>query len=98
MSDPVAAVYALVGLALSASGCVLALWCSRAPRSHYAGDVYHMTRRSHRRFAALSAGFAGGFVLSLRWPALNLPLLAFYILALVFYASSFARGFSDEDE
>ena len=57
-----------------------------------------MTRRSHRRFAALSGAFAAGFAASLRWPVINLPLLAAYTLLLVLYSSSFARGFSGEDE
>jgi hypothetical protein len=98
MPDPTGAVYAVLGLALSLGGGALALWRGRAPRSFYAADVYHMTRRSHRRFAALSAAFGAGFLVSLRWPVLNLPLLAVYTLLLVLYASSFARGFSGEDE
>jgi hypothetical protein len=57
-----------------------------------------MTLRSHRRFAALSAGFAAGFLAGLRWPVVVTPLLAVYTLLLVLYASSFARGFSDQDE
>jgi len=98
MPETTAALYALLGLALSLGGCALALWRSRAPRSFYAAEVYHMTRRSHRRFAALSAAFGVGFGLALRWPAANLPLLAVYTLLLILYASSFARGFSGEDE
>jgi hypothetical protein len=98
MRDATAAVYAILGLALSLGGGTLALWRARAPRSFYAADVYHMTRRSHRRFAALSAAFAAGFAASLRWPVINLPLLAAYTLLLVLYSSSFARGFSGEDE
>jgi hypothetical protein len=96
--DPTAAVYGILGVALTCGGGALALWRARRPRSFYAADVYHMTQRSHRRFAALSAVFAAGFLLSLRWPALNLPLLAVYTLLLVLYASSFARGFSGEDD
>ncbi len=94
-----AVVYALVGLGLSLAGGALALGRARVPRaSFYAAEVYHMTARSHRRFAALSAVFAGGFLLALRWPILDTPLLAVYTLLLVIYASSFARGFSGEDE
>jgi hypothetical protein len=96
--DSTATVYTVVGLALSLGGCAIALWRSRGPHSFYAADVYHMTRRSHRRFAALSAAFAAGFALALRWPAVNAPLLAVYVLLLILYASSFARGFTDEDE
>jgi hypothetical protein len=96
--DSTAALYAVLGLTLSLAGAGLALWRSRGPRSFYAADVYHMTRRSHRRFAALSAAFAAGFLLALRWPVVNIPLLAVYTLLLILYASSFARGFSGEDE
>ena len=98
MPDSTAVVYALAGLALSLGGCALGLWRSRGPRSFYAADVYQMTRRSHRRFAAVSAAFGAGFLLALRWPAMNLPLLAAYTLLLILYLSSFARGFSSEDE
>jgi hypothetical protein len=79
-------VYAIAGAALALAGALLALTRARRPPSFYAAGVYHMTRRSHRRFAAL------------RWPFIVLPLLAIYTLAFVLYASSFARGFSGEDE
>jgi hypothetical protein len=95
--DQSGAFYAILGLLLSLSGAALAL-TRRAPRSFYAADVYHMTLRSHRRFAATSGAFAGGFLGALRWPVLDLPMLAVYTLLLVLYASSFARGFSEDDE
>jgi hypothetical protein len=98
MHDATAVVYTLLGLGLSIAGGVLALTRGRAPRSFYATDVYHMTMRSHRRFALLSAAFASGFLMALFWPVLAIPLLAVYTLLLVIYASSFARGFSGEDE
>ena len=90
--------YAIIGLVLCAAGGLLALTRARAPRSFYAADVYHMTRRSHQGFAAASAAFATGFLIALRWPILDIPLLAVYTLLLVLYASSFARGFSGEGE
>ena len=90
--------YAVLGLVLSVGGAVLALTRARAPRSFYAADVYHMTRRSHRRFAALSAAFGAGFLAALRCPVITVPLLAIYTLLLVLYATSFARGFSGEDD
>ncbi len=98
MTDSIASVYAWAGLALCAGGAAFALTRRRSPHSFYAADVYGMTERSHRRFALLSAGFAGGFALALRWPILDVPLLAIYVLLLVLYLSSFARGFSGEDE
>ncbi len=97
MRDHSSALYAILGLVLSLSGTALAL-TRRAPRSFYAADVYHMTLRSHRRFAALSGAFAAGFLGALRWPVLDVPLLTVYTLLLVLYASSFARGFSEDDE
>ncbi len=90
--------YAVLGIGLSAGGVLFALTRARAKRSFYAVDVYHMTARTHRRFAALSAGFAAAFVGALRWPAVIIPALAIYALALILYLSSFARGFSGEDE
>jgi hypothetical protein len=97
MHDSIALTYAILGLCASIGGAITAL--IRAGRqSFYAATVYHMTTRSHRRFALLSAAFAVGFIGALRWPVLNLPLLAVYTLALVLYASSFARGFSDDDD
>jgi hypothetical protein len=98
MRDATGSLYALLGLGLSLAGAMFALTRARAPRSFYAADVYHLTLRSHRRFAALSAAFAAAFLLALRWPQLDVPLLAVYTLALVLYLSSFARGFSGEDE
>jgi hypothetical protein len=76
-------VYAIAGAALALAGALLAL--TRA-------------RRPHRRFAALSSVALLGFFVALRWPFIVLPLLAIYTLAFVLYASSFARGFSGEDE
>jgi hypothetical protein len=98
MGDLTVRAYALLGLGLSLGGAALALTRARGRRSFYASDVYSMTSRSHRRFAALSAIFGAAFGLGLRWPMFAIPLLAVYVLALVLYLSSFARGFSGEDE
>jgi hypothetical protein len=57
-----------------------------------------MTARSHRRFAALCVAFAASFALALRYAELTVPLLAVFTLLFVLYASSFARGFSGEDD
>jgi hypothetical protein len=90
--------YAAFGLLLSLAGAAFAFSRERAAHSFYAADVYHLTARSHRRFVALSALTAAGFVIALRWPIIELPLLALYTLLLVLYASSFARGFADDDQ
>lgn len=98
MHDRTGVFYTLLGLTLSIAGTLLAFTRAHFTRSFYAEGVYHMTSRSHRRFAAASAAFGAGFIAALRWPAISIPLLAVYTLSLVFYLSSFARGFSDEDE
>jgi hypothetical protein len=98
MGDLTVRAYAALGLGLSLGGAALALTRARGRRSFYASDVYHMTARSHRRFAALSATFAAAFALGLRWPLFVIPLLAAYTLVLILYLSSFARGFSGEDD
>ena len=90
--------YAAIGIGLSCAGALFALVRSRAPASFYAAGVYNMTVRSHRAFAIASVAFAAAFALALVWRPLSVPLLALYTLANIFYLSSFARGFSSEDE
>lgn len=83
---------------LGGAGGALAYFRGRRATSFYASDVYHMTERSHRQFAWASVGFVAAFAASLRWDVLAVPLLALYVLALILYLSSFARGYSGEDE
>jgi hypothetical protein len=98
-ADRIDVIYAGIGAALSCGAAAVAFLRSRAARgSSYAEGVYHMTERSHRRFAALSTAFGAGFLAASRWPGFVIPLLAVYTLLLVLYASSFARGFSGEDD
>lgn len=89
----------LAGLILSLFVVVFALFKSRrTATNYYAAHVYGMTAHSHRVYAAVSAVFAGSFAFSLtaEWvPAV--PLLAVFVLIFIFYFSSFARGFSDEE-
>jgi hypothetical protein len=98
MRDTTTVRYALFGIGLALAGGAFAFNRARARRSFYAADVYHLTARSHRRFAALSGVFAAGFLFALRWPPFEIPLLAVYTLLLVLYATSFARGFSSEED
>ena len=89
--------WAWIGAALSALGALLAMRQARTPeRSGFAHEEYGMTARSHRRFSVLSAGFCCVFVAGaiVRWVPV-VAVLALYVLALVLYAASFARGFSD---
>ena len=88
----------MLGCGLSLGGAALALTRGRATRSFYAVDVYRLSDRLHRRFAFVSGACALGFLAALHWSAVGIPLLAVYTLLLVLYASSFARGFSEEDE
>ena len=73
-------------------------WHQSRSHSFYAADVYGMTTRSHRRFALLALAFTAGFFLAIAWPLLTVPLLALFTIAAVLYATSFARGYADEDE
>lgn len=88
----------MIGIVLSGAGAALAFFRGRRVTSFYANDVYHMTERSHRRFAWASIAFTGAFAIALRFDALAVPLLAMYVLAFILYASSFARGYSGDDE
>lgn len=69
---------------------------SRLPAAnYYAEDVYGMTPRTHRRFAAAGLLFAAILAASHRFPALAYPALGGFALTAVLYLTSFARGFSD---
>lgn len=70
----------------------------RTGGSYYAREVYGMTARTHRAYLAISAAFAALFVVALFARAVPaVPLLGAYALVFIFYFSSFARGFSDEE-
>ena len=89
-----------------ALGLVLALFTAqfawrrslRETVNFYASDVYGLSRSTHRRYALASLLFACAFGAGVLWPPLpTVPLLAVYVLVVIFYFSSFARGFSDEE-
>jgi hypothetical protein len=91
--------YAGIGVALSCITVAFALLRARAPASFYASGVYNMTAQSHRTFAIISIAFAFAFLVAYALPqVIAVTLLAAYALVLIFYFSSFARGFSGEDE
>jgi hypothetical protein len=70
----------------------------RAQGGYYEREVYGMTARTHRAYAAVSAIFAALFAASFAVSSIPvIPLLAAYALVFIFYFSSFARGFSDEE-
>lgn len=89
----------LAGLMLAVIIAVFALWRStRTGVNYYETHVYGMTAATHRRYAAVSLLFAALFCTALFVTALPaVPLLAVYVLIAIFYFSSFARGFSDEE-
>ena len=72
----------------------------RRGSGHYGNQVYHVTARTHARFGLSGLLFAVAFaVLAIAHStAFTFVLLAALVLVGVFYATSFARGFSDEDE
>lgn len=69
----------------------------RAPSNYYESDVYGMTPALHRRYAIVALIFALAFAASFvsgMPPAV--PVLGAFAVVLIFYFSSFFRGFSDE--
>ncbi|MBV8355990.1 MAG: hypothetical protein JO101_11760 [Candidatus Eremiobacteraeota bacterium] len=91
-----------VGLGLALFGTLLGIALARRPEGrtgYYERSVYHLTPIAHRRFAAISAVVAVAFAVAAAVPAFPATwLLALYAFAFIFYAASFARGFSGEDE
>ena len=88
-----------IGLALC---CIQVAFSLRKARggsaNYYERDVYAMTRRTHASYALAGVLFAVLFVLAYFTNAIpTIPLLAAYALVFIFYFSSFARGFSDEE-
>jgi hypothetical protein len=89
-----------VGLALCAFVIAIALAKGkRTSGGYYASDVYGMSARTHAAYALVSVVFAALFIAGLAHASAvpTVPLLALYVLIFVFYVSSFARGFSDEE-
>lgn len=88
-----------IGLALCCIVITVSLFKSKHVNgSYYAGEVYGMTAGTHRAYAMVSAFFAALFIaafFSAFVPAALL--LGAYALVFIFYVSSFARGFGDEE-
>jgi hypothetical protein len=91
--------WAACGLVLALFSAIFAwLRSTHATGNYYAGDVYGMSRATHRRYAYAGAAFAAVFTAALFVHEIpTVPLLALYALIAIFYFSSFARGFSDEE-
>ncbi len=92
--------WAWIGAGLALAGTLLGAWRARRPAlSYYESHVYHMTSRSHARFAAASMAFVVLFVVGALYPRVPaVPLLAIYTVLFVLYGASFVRGASGEDE
>ena len=88
-----------IGLALCCIVIAVSLMKSkRVDGGYYAGEVYGMTARTHRAYAGLSALFAALFLLAFFTTLVpTVPVLGAYALVFIFYFSSFARGFTDEE-
>lgn len=85
------------GIVLSIIISLVAFYRSRqAVPSYYEGDVYGMTPAVHRRYALVSLAFTAAFGASLAVRAIPVvPLLGGYVIFMVFYLSSFARGYGE---
>ncbi len=89
----------VLGLAAAAATACFAWFCStRTASNYYEGEVYGMTAHTHRVYALTSAAFTVLFAAALALASIpTVPLLAVFALVAIFYYSSFARGFSDEE-
>ena len=86
----------VIGILAALALAAVALVASRRNEGHpYADDVYAMTPRKHRRYALLGLVFALAIVGAQALHLPTLPLDAVLTLVIVFYMTSFLRGFSD---
>lgn len=92
--------WSLAGLAGALALAAVAWWRSRSPGGFYDREVYGMSARSHRRYAAIGLMFAAYFAATLAWGlgTAGIAGLALYAVVAVFYATSFLQGAPDRDE
>jgi hypothetical protein len=93
-------VWSIGGFAAAVAVGLIAVLRSRSRGGFYDADVYGMTPRTHRTYAALAAAFALAFLASL---ALGRERAAVWILAAfvpfaLFYLTSFLRGAHEDDD
>ena len=90
--------WSIVGISTCLLIGVFAAWRSRQPAGGHDGEEYGMTPSAHRRYVAiellLAALFVGTLLARADW--LAVWLLAFAVLADVFYLTSFLRTWSEE--
>lgn len=90
----------LIGF-LASLGLALLAWrlSSRPAGNVFESDVYGMSSRTHRAYAAAGLGFAVLFAAGIfRREVPTVPILAAYTVIAVLYGASFIRGASGEDE
>ena len=90
--------YSAAGLVIACIIAIAAWRCSRSPGGFYDREVYGMSARVHRRYAALSLVFAVYFAIAcaLHLETAGIAGLALYAVIAVFYAASFLQGAPDE--
>ena len=90
----------LIGLLASLALAAVAWRRSIRPAGNiFERDVYGMSPRTHRAYAATGLGFAVLFTVGIVWGAVPaVPILAIFAVIAILYASSFVRGASGEDE
>jgi hypothetical protein len=88
------------GLALALFIAAVAFLRSRARGGYYDAEVYGMVPSTHLRYGAISLAFAFFFAIAsaVRSQAAGIVALAIYALIVLFYLTSFLRGYADADE
>jgi hypothetical protein len=92
--------WSLAGAAAALAIAAAAWRRSRSAGGFYDREIYGMSARSHRRYAALSLLFAGYFAVTAarHLDAAGIAGLALYAVIAVFYVTSFLQGAPDRDE
>ncbi len=93
-------VWSLAGAAVALAIGTAAWRRSRSPGGFYDREIYGMSPRSHRRYAAVSMLFAAYFAVTAacRLDAAGIAGLALYAAIAIFYVTSFLQGASDRSE
>ncbi len=93
-------IWSIIGLTLTATVGLLALYRSRLGSGNfYADRVYDMTPAIHRRCAYMGFALAAVFLVSLVWPRIPvIALLTISTVGAILYGASFVRGAIGEDE
>ena len=93
-------VWSSIGIALAVALAAIAWHRSRASGGFYDAGVYAMTARTHRAYALAGLAFALFFActLALHNDGAGIAGLAAYAVVAIFYAASFLRGASDDDQ